>query len=141
MSTLYDRDYYGWTQEQAHLLQAGQSQGLDFAHLAEEVSDLGRSEERAMVRRLRRLLAHLLKLQHGTPHDLERAGRGWRKTCRVQREELAQLLARNPSLRPLLPEAMQNAYRLARLDLDDDALPATCPWTLEAVQREDFFPL
>jgi hypothetical protein len=138
--TLYDTDFYAWTQQQAALLTAGNGRDLDFPHLAEEIEGLARSEYRALVRRLRRILAHLWKLQHGTPHDLERTGRGWRQTVHTQRGEVAELLHDNPSLGPRLPEALASAFRLARRDLADALLPEACPWTVVQVLDDTFWP-
>jgi len=140
MSTRYDTDFYAWTQEQAALLR-DRAPAVDWDHLAEEIESLGRSEQRAIVRRLRRLLTHLWKLQHGTPHDLERAGRGWRKTVETQRRELVHLLVDNPSLGRAwsLEAALARAWELAGLDVGSPE-PA-CPWTLEECMREDWYPV
>jgi len=56
---LYDRDIVAWAEEQAHLLRAGRLAELDIEHLAEEIEDLGKSEQRALASRLSVLLAHL----------------------------------------------------------------------------------
>ncbi len=47
----YERDFYGWTQEQAALLRAGQLNDLDIANLIEEVESMGRSEKRELESR------------------------------------------------------------------------------------------
>ena len=36
MATLYDKDFYDWTQEQAKLLRSGQLSSADVEHIAEE---------------------------------------------------------------------------------------------------------
>jgi len=47
--TLYDEDFYAWTQHQAALLRRLSPAGneLDLEHIAEEIEDLGRSDLRA----------------------------------------------------------------------------------------------
>ncbi len=60
-STLYDRDFYAWANEQAGLLRAGRLTDVDIAHIAEEIESLGKSEKRELVGRLAVLLLHLLK--------------------------------------------------------------------------------
>jgi hypothetical protein len=47
--TLYDEDFYAWTQQQAALLRRLPPPGneLDLEHIAEEIEDLGRSDLRA----------------------------------------------------------------------------------------------
>jgi len=43
--SLYDDDFYAWTQEQAELLRrGGGASALDIEHIAEEIEDLGKSE-------------------------------------------------------------------------------------------------
>ena len=42
-TTLYDTDFYTWTQEQAALLREGASTALDLGNLAEEIESLGKA--------------------------------------------------------------------------------------------------
>lgn len=60
---LYERDFFAWTQDQAARLRALRPNGLDVENLAEEVETLGRSERRAVVSLMRRIVHHLLKLE------------------------------------------------------------------------------
>src|SRR5262245_55421572 len=98
-STLYDQDFYAWTQEQAALLREGAVEALDLINLAEEVEDLGHSQQDKLASHLLVLLTHLLKLSLAAthlPHDYVRASRGWRLTCQAQRLQSAKVLRRNP---------------------------------------------
>jgi hypothetical protein len=67
LSPSYDQDFYGWTQHQARLLRAADQngshvpEGLDLAHLAEEVEDLGKSELRGTVSLIQQIMVHLIK--------------------------------------------------------------------------------
>jgi hypothetical protein len=140
LETLYDTDYYAWTQAQAALLEGKQFDALDLVHLLEELDGMRSSLEQQMRNRLRVLVSHLLKLQHGTPHDLDRAGPGWKKTVRLQREELVQLEEDNPSLRHYRDTALARAWRLVRIDWDGDQLPEACPWTVTRVLDDTFWP-
>ena len=47
--SLYEEDFYAWTQRQAELLRrlAPVGNELDMEHIAEEIEDLGRSDLRA----------------------------------------------------------------------------------------------
>jgi len=60
--TLYERDFYTWTQDQAARLRelTGHNR-LDVQHLAEEIADLGRSQVSAVRQHLRQMLVHLIK--------------------------------------------------------------------------------
>jgi hypothetical protein len=113
------------------------------------MEDMGHSQRDALASHLLVLLTHLLKLAVAArerPGDLERAGRGWRTTCRTQRRLLAKRLRRNPSLRPTVPEECAEAYIIARdeaataLDVDETIVPVKCPWTPEQILDEDFWP-
>ncbi len=57
----YDIDIVAWAQEQARLLRAGRFEALDIEHIAEEIEDVGKSEQRELASRLAVLLANLLK--------------------------------------------------------------------------------
>jgi hypothetical protein len=138
--TLYDTDFYAWAQEQAALLEGQQFDALDVPHLLEELDGMRRSLEREMRNRLRVLLVHLLKLQQGTRHDLVRAGPGWERTVRSQREELRQLEEDHPSLQPYRPTALARAWRLVQRDWDGAPLEPACPWTVEQVLEDTYWP-
>lgn len=66
-ATLYDTDFYLWTQAQAAALRAraGSDKTLDYDRLAEEIEDLGKSDYRAVTSAVRLILEHLYKL-HAT---------------------------------------------------------------------------
>ena len=148
-TTLYEQDFYAWTQEQAALLEGRQFDALDIPHLVEEITSLGKSEQRELVHRLEPLLEHLVKLTIAAerlPHDLQRARRLWRITVKTQRVKVAQVLRDNPSLRPTVPQAVADAYAVARLEaaaaleIDEGTVPETCPWTPDEVLAADFWP-
>ncbi len=63
MSTTYETDIVAWANEQAALLRAGKLSQLDIEHIADEVEDVGKSEQRELAGRMAILLAHLLKWQ------------------------------------------------------------------------------
>ena len=64
----------------------------------------------------------------------------------MQRYEVDDPLDDNPSLKPLLPQALASAYRKAVLGAVAETgfpvatFPATCPWTVEQTLDEDFWP-
>lgn len=146
---LYEQDFYRWTQEQATRLDARQFDALDIPHLVEEITSLGKSEQRELYTRLSLLVTHLLKLHlaaQGRPEDLRRAGRGWRTTVKTQRLDVAKVLRDNPSLRAAVPAELADAYAIARveaaaaLEVEEDTVPSACPWTAAQVLDHDFFP-
>jgi len=147
--TLYDQDFYAWTQEQAALLREGAVHELDLTHLVEEIEDMGHSQQDKLASHLLVLLTHLLKLQLAAihrPHDYARAAHGWRLTCRAQRLQIAKVLRRNPRLRPTVVEELADAYQIARLEgtqalvIDEDLIPERSLWSEKEVLAADFWP-
>ena len=137
MSDVYDEDFVLWTEQQAKLLRrraAGELVNdieLDWLNLAEEIEAVGGNTRRELRNRLARLLQHLLKWQF----QPELRSRSWRATIRTQRQEIEDLLADNPSLRPKLSEFLAAAYpRALAATLDETGLlnlPQTSPFTIE----------
>src|SRR5918996_52739 len=138
----YDEDLYAWTQEQAALLRARHTEGLDWDNLAEEIEMAGGSDRRELESRLCVILLHLLKWQV----QPELRGASWRKTLRTQRREIRKLIGQSPSLRRQVPAMMIDAYRDAIKDAVDetglpaDQLPADCPYAPDDVLAEDYLP-
>lgn len=60
MKTGYDSDVIAWAQEQVNLLRSEQFSCLDIEHIAEEIEDSGKSEQRELANRMAILLAHLV---------------------------------------------------------------------------------
>ena len=141
-STLYDRDFYAWANEQAALLRAGNLSAADIEHIAEEIESMGRSEKRELINRLIVLLAHLLKWRYQPAYR----GPSWEVTIQHQRHALARHLVDNPSLKPKLPEAITDAYQDARgsayaeTGLSKETFPDTCPWAWPEIMDDEFWP-
>lgn len=47
--TRYEQDIVAWAREQAALLRAGRVDLLDLEHIADEIEDVGKSEQRELV--------------------------------------------------------------------------------------------
>jgi len=139
---LYENDFYGWIQHQAHTLRTRNLSALDFEHLIEEIESMGRSEQRALESRLEILLMHLLKWQF----QPRLQGPSWRFTIKEQRRRIAKLLKKNPSLTSMLNEVINDAYESARIlaaeetGLDESTFPNICPWSFEQIMDETFWP-
>ena len=140
--SLHDNDFYAWSLEQAALLRAGRVGEADLATIAEEIESMGKTEKRELVSRLTVLLLHLLKLER------QPAGRSnpWRLSIANARDEIADLLDDNPSLKPIIDDVMTSAYRYARrkaaieTDMAEDAFPTQCPWNFVRAMNEGFWP-
>lgn len=141
-ATLYDTDFYAWTQTQAALLRQAQFGKLDILHLIDEIEDMGKSQQRQLESRLAVLVAHLLKWRY----QPDQRSRSWEGTIRVQRRHLRRLLAQNPSLRSQVAQAISESYfdavesAWAETGLDKEIFPAVCPYTLQQLLDDNFFP-
>jgi hypothetical protein len=138
----YEEDFYAWTQTQARALRADVLGELDREHLAEEIESLGIRDEHAITRQLQRLLRHLLKWQYQPTHR----SRSWRRSIDHARDAIADRIARSPSLQSYPAQRLALAYRRARRDARTDTdrplatFPEACPWPIERVLDEDFWP-
>jgi hypothetical protein len=87
-------------------------------------------------------LVHLLKWQ---VQSGRRKG-GWRGTIVEQRARLERRLRRSPSLARHPSKVLAAEYKIARIvaadetGLPDKTFPLTCPWTVEQVLDEGFWP-
>lgn len=103
---------------------------------------MGRTEKRELVSRLTVLLLHLLtwRCQPG------KRGPSWEASIANLRDDIAEHLDDNPSLKPLLPDASAFAYRKARREavaetgLPRATFPEASPWTVEQALDADFWP-
>jgi hypothetical protein len=139
----YDKDILAWSQEQARLIRTGRFGLLDVEHIAEEIEDVGKSEQRELANRMAILLAHLLKWQH----QPERQGVSWEKTIKAQRKEIAYHLDEAPSLKPKLLEprwldmVWARAVAQAVAETGLDCFPDACPWMMDdEVLNPSWFP-
>jgi hypothetical protein len=140
--TLYETDFYAWTQEQSRLLRSGAYALLDAEHLSEEIESMGRAERRQLMHRLEVLLVHLLKWQY----QPELRGRSWELTIAEQRRRIDRLLRDNPSLRSQLPAVLAEAYDDARFGamretgLPQTTFPQDCPYPVPDVLSHSWLP-
>lgn len=141
-STLYDRDFYARSQEQARLLRAGKLKEADLEHIAEEIESMGKAEKRELISRLAVLLLHLLKWQC----QPGRRSVSWQAAIRVQHRDLRRHLGDNPSLKAVLPAAITDAYGNAVIEagaetgLAEGSFPLICPWSFEQIADDGFWP-
>jgi hypothetical protein len=140
----YEADIVAWANQQARLIRQKQFDLLDLEHIAEEIEDVGKSEQRELASRMSVLLAHLLKWEY----QPERRGSSWRETIETQRERLERRLRKTPSLKAALkdPDWMADAWddavdlAIHQTGLARKVFPRFCPWPVERVMAQDFFP-
>jgi hypothetical protein len=145
--TLYDDDFYAWTQEQAELLRRGGAGAnrLDVELIAEEIEDLGRGELHACQSLCEHIIEHLLKLEYS---GLDEPSRYWRQEIVEWRLQLERKLTRSIVAKLNLDERYRYALRLLRR-FERDApglmarIPAEWPYSLDQIVGsggEDWFP-
>jgi hypothetical protein len=147
---LYADDFYAWTQLQAkelrRLARSRPNVPIDLPHVAEEIADLGKSQRDSLRSWVRRILEHLLLLEH-SPADEPR--RGWTAEVVNLRSEIEDRLT--PSLQRGLRRRLPLLYDRARSDLrkkfapygearEVSSLPERCPYTIDQVLG-DFWPV
>ncbi|HCV13759.1 MAG TPA: DUF29 domain-containing protein [Candidatus Accumulibacter sp.] len=145
MGTDYETDVVAWASEQARLIRAGRFDLLDREHVAEEIEDVGKSEQRELAARMAVLLAHLLKWQH----QPERRGTSRELTIGNQRQRIRRRLEKTPSLCGCLKDpdwwadAWGDACDLASAEtgIGMDRFARSCPWALATeVLNESWLP-
>ncbi|MDD5084225.1 MAG: DUF29 domain-containing protein [Candidatus Moranbacteria bacterium] len=131
-----------WSIDQARFLRERRFELLDIEHLADEIDDVGKSEQRELASRMAVLMAHLLKYQY----QPDRKGSSWQNTIRTQRKAIKIHLKRVPSLKPKLtdPEWLEGVWAdtltLAITETGLDVFPDDCPWSFEQIIDDGFLP-
>jgi len=143
MPISYQDDIVSWANEQARLIRAGRFDLLDIEHIADEIEDVGKSEQRELSNRMALLLAHLIKWQY----QPERQGSSWLRTIKEQRKAIIRRLEKTPSLKPELQDntwwemVWSDAISLVLAEVELTNLPDICPWTAAEILDEVFWPV
>ena len=143
--SVYDQDFYVWTEVQAELLRRRRFEELDLDNLIEEVEGLGDTKKSAVLNNARVIIEHLLKLQ---PSPAQAPRRGWAESILEHRTRLE--IELTPRLRQILGEELPRVYALTRRttesklrlhgeDAAAGALPATCPYGVDQITG-DWWP-
>ena len=146
---LYDRDFVGWTQQQAEILRREATlrpgTDLDLENLAEEIESLGKRDRRALTNNVARIAEHLLKLQYSPAKDPRP---GWENSVDVHRSKARKILADSPGLRSGLQDTLGESYddgrrraaRALRGEVDPQVLPDRCPYTVDQIVDQNWWP-
>jgi hypothetical protein len=144
MTVKYETDIVAWADEQAQLIRNKKFELLDIEHIAEEIEDVGKSEQRELASRMAVLLCHLLKWQY----QPARRSSSWEATIKTQRERVKRRLKQTPSLKNCLKDSewLADAWDDAREGTEKETgisfekFPEKCPWSVEDVLSGDWFP-
>ncbi|MDP2902887.1 MAG: DUF29 domain-containing protein [Methylovulum sp.] len=138
----YEIDIVAWANEQAWLVRNKKFELLDIEHIAEEIEDVGKSEQRELANRMAILIAHLLKWQF----QPEGRGSSWERTIKEQRKSLGFHLKNVPSLKSKLTDSewvdsvWADAVTIAIKETGLENFPETCAWIIEDVLCQNWFP-
>lgn len=141
-TSLYEQDFFAWSEEQGRLLKARNVAALDWDNLAEEIETLGRSERSEIRSRLVIVLLHLLKWEF----QPAKRKAGWAASLLEARTRLVQALDESPSLRSYPETVLDKEYRIARLKaaaetrLPAEAFPLLCPYSVSEILDDSFLP-
>ena len=138
---LYDRDILTWSEHQADLLRRlarGEGvNGVDWAHVVEEIADVGLSELHSVQSYLSLMLVHLLKV-HGWPDNVARVH--WRVEIASFQQNMKRRFAPSMRQRIDLAELYDEALeQLSGIDYDEIAprpWPEACPFTLDQLLND-----
>ena len=140
----YESDIVAWANQQADFIRNKKFYLLDLEHLAEEIEDVSKSEQRELANRMAVLLLHLLKWQY----QPERQGTSWELTIKTQRNRIKRCLKKVPSLKNCLDDTewWADVWDDARYEtvketrMAFDTFPENCPWTPQQILSDDWFP-
>jgi hypothetical protein len=148
-SRLYAADFYAWTRQQATELRrfakTRPNLPLDLEHIAEEIQDLGKSEQEAAFSLAQRIIEHLLLIEYSPAADQRLH---WADEIDGFRDQMKRKLS--PTIRRHLKRDLRAVYADGRRiverkmrrhgeDRAAAALPDNCPYTVEQVLG-DWFP-
>ena len=150
LAQLYEQDYVAWVETQiAALRELAHSRpnvAIDFEHLIDEVGSLARSDRAAVRSQVARIIEHLLRMDHS---DADRPRLGWQRSVLNARMAVASRVT--PTIQRELEEHLSDIYESTReaaaLGLRDhdeyeaaEALPDSCPYTLDQLLDRDWYP-
>ncbi|NBD33236.1 MAG: DUF29 family protein [Cyanobacteria bacterium] len=139
-SSLYERDYHRWLQTTVNHLQERNFGAIEWDYLIEELESMGKSEKRALLSLLTRLLEHLLKLAYWES-EKARVGNHWASEIVNFRAQIKAGLEDSPSLRSQLPTLYEKAYPTAVKSISKlFSLPSDAKISLSQALDDDWFP-
>jgi hypothetical protein len=139
-SNLYHTDYSQWIEETLKEIKAKKFEKVDWKNLIEEIESMGKSERRALLSLLIRLIEHLLKMSYWEA-EKKRNYRHWASEVVNFRSQIENQLEDSPSLKRELPTLYQRAHKTAIKSVSKlFSLADNAAISLENALDEDWFP-
>jgi hypothetical protein len=139
-STAYETDYNQWLKETVKHLQERNFEQVDWDNLIEEIESMGKSDRRALMSLLTRLIEHLLKLAYWQ-EEKKRSGNHWAAAIVNFRAQIQHRLEDSPSLRPELAVMYDKVYPVAIKSVSQlFSLNSDAHISLEQTLDDNWFP-
>ncbi len=132
-------DYQKWIKETVNQLRERNFHEVDWDNLIEELESMEKSDKRAILSLLTRLLEHLLKLSYWEV-EKERSGNHWAAEIVNFRAQIQHRLEDSPSLKSEMETMYAKAYPIAVKSVSQlFLLPKNAHISLEQALDEDWF--
>ncbi len=141
LKELYEIDDNLWLEKTIDLLKENRLNELDLENLIEELESLARRDKLAMASLLQQIIRHLLLLQYWNA-EYERNYSHWEAEIVSFRSQINDNMTTNfyNYLRENLPSIYSKALKYVQKKSRLDTFPQQCPYTLEQLLDEDWFP-
>ncbi len=129
-------DAYKWSLETVAALRAGELSRIDMDELINEIGSIASGLRREMVSLLKDIVEAMLILTY-TDSDKDEAER----QLAHSQGQLQLLLHSAPTLRDVITEVIDKAYKRAKDSVTEDynvSLPDTCPFPLERITEDPY---
>lgn len=138
----YDRDFNLWIEQTVDLLKRGQFEALDIDNLVDELESMSKRDKREILSRLNVILMHLLKWKY----QPSQRSLSWESSIQNNRQEIWSIIEDSPSLKSYPETVLDKAYQAAlkgaarETQLSIDTFSVSCPFSVDEILNEDFFP-
>lgn len=152
INSTYEQDFNLWREQTIEKIKQHNFHEVDWEHLIEELTDMGKSEKRAFSSNLMVLLAHLLKLkiQFDAPDTMKAS---WYNSVDEHRTRIKEDLIDNPSYKNSLEKTVQEVYKNSlKLAIKEgqranfgvrkpspSEYPSESPFSINQLLDEDFY--
>ena len=145
-----ETDFYAWCLYEARNLRVQRPVSVDWVGLAEELEDMGQTIKNQLTSHLAGVLEHLLKLEYepNAAYRVDQEHR-WKVDLAIHRDEVNGILEGSGVLTNQIDNFIAKAYPRARryagmamihLPAWHSILPSQCPWSVEQIRDDNFFP-
>ena len=110
---LYASDAYSWAMQQADALRRRDLDAIDWDNVIEEIESVGRRERTSWESPCAQALEHLLAIEHWSEASKD-ALRHWAREITLFRQQMADMLDRNPGLTGQYAPMYASAWRIGR---------------------------